>query len=154
MQKAKEPRAGLINVRAMPISVTVKQVMEPVVAIDANQTVKQALDKLIERRIWSMLVERQGLPVGVITEHDILRRCVAKGYSVGEKKVEDIMSAPLITIEPTKRAGEALEMMFEKRVGRLFVVENGKVVGRVTQTGLTSNLLDVMMALRDLAATP
>jgi len=144
----------LVKLTAMPISVTAKQVMEPVVAIDANQTVKQALDKLIERRIWSMLVERQGLPVGVITEHDILRRCIAKGYSVEKMKVDEIMSSPLITIEPEKRAGEALEMMFQKRVGRLFVVENGKVIGRVTQTGLASNLLDVMIALKELTAEP
>jgi len=154
MQKAKERQAGLDNLRAMPISVTVKQVMEPVVTIDANQSVKQALDKLIERRIWSMLVERQGLPVGVVTEHDILRRCVAKGYSVEKMNVDEIMSSPLITIEPDKRAGEALEMMFQKKVGRLFVVENGKVVGRVTQSGLASNLLDVMIALKELTAEP
>lgn len=139
--------------RALPISVTVKQVMDQVVTIESDQTVKQALDKIIQAKIWSLLVERQGLPVGVVTEHDILRRCVAKGYNADKVKVEEIMSSPLITIEPERRAGEALEKMLQMKVGRLYVVEGGKVIGRVTQTGLSANLLDVMVALSNLTAT-
>jgi len=137
----------------LPISMTVRQVMEPVVTIEADRTVKQALDKLIQAKIWSLLVERQGLPVGVITEHDILRRCIAKGYDADKVNVEEIMSSPLITIEPDKRAGEALEMMLQKNAGRLYVVERGKVIGRVTQTGLSENLLEVIRALVNLTAT-
>jgi predicted transcriptional regulator len=45
------------------------------------------------------------------------------------------------------RAGEALQTMIEKNVRRLYVVEGGKIIGRVTQTGLSRNLLDVMIAL-------
>jgi len=140
--------------RALPISVTVRQVMDDkVVSIESSQTVKQALDKLIQAKIWALIVERSGLPVGVVTEHDILRRCVAKGYDVSNVKVEEIMTSPIITVEPTMRAGEALEKMLQKNVGRLYVVEGGKVIGRVTQTELSSNLLDVMMALASLKAT-
>ncbi len=140
--------------RTLPISLTVKQVMGPVVTIESDQTVKQALDKIIQAKIWSLLVERQGLPVGVVTEHDILRRCVAKGYNADKVKVEEIMSSPLVTIEPDRRAGEALEKMLQMNVGRLYVVEGGKVIGRVTQTGLSTNLLDVLVALTNLVATP
>ncbi len=122
----------------------------PVVTIESNQTVKQALDKLIQSKIWSLLVERQGLPVGVLTEHDILRRCVAKGYIVDKIPVEEVMSSPLITVPPEMRAGEALETMLQKNVGRLYVVEKGKVIGRVTMSALSSNLLDVMIALSNL----
>ena len=136
--------------RALPISVTVKQVMDQVVTIESDQTVKQALDKIIQAKIWSLLVERQGLPVGVVTEHDILRRCVVKGYNADKVKVEEIMSSPPITIEPDRRAGEALEKMLQMKVGRLYVLEGGKVIGRVTQTGLSANLLDVMVALTNL----
>ena len=126
---------------------------DKVVSIESSQTVKQALDKLIQAKIWALIVERSGLSVGVVTEHDILRRCVAKGYDVSNVKVEEIMTSPIITVEPTMRAGEALEKMLQKNVGRLYVVEGGKVIGRVTQTELSSNLLDVMMALASLKAT-
>ena len=135
----------------MPISVTVRQVMDDkVVSIDANQTVKQALDKLIQAKVWSLIVERDGFPVGVVTEHDILRRCVIKGQNIETVKVGEIMTSPLITVEPGTRAGDALEKMLEKNVGRLYVAEGGRIIGRVTQTALSSNLLDVMMTLANL----
>jgi CBS domain-containing protein len=123
---------------------------DQVVTIEADQTVRQAFDKIIQTKTWSLLVERQGLSVGVVTDHDILRRCVAKGYNADSVKTEEIMSSPLITIEPDRRAGEAMEKMIEKNVGRLYVVEGGKVIGRVTQRGLSANLLDVMLTLSDL----
>jgi CBS domain-containing protein len=78
---------------------------------------------------------------------------VSKGYNADKVAVEEIMSSPLITIEPDTRAGEALEKMLERNAGRLYVVEGGKVIGRVTQTALAENLLDVMMALSSLRAT-
>jgi len=135
----------------LPISVTVRQVMDDkVVSIDANQTVKQALDKLIQAKVWSLIVERDGFPVGVVTEHDILRRCVIKGQNIETVKVGEIMTSPLITVEPGTRAGDALEKMLEKNVGRLYVAEGGRIIGRVTQTALSSNLLDVMMTLANL----
>jgi CBS domain-containing protein len=123
--------------------------MEQVVAIDSTQTVSQAIEKMIQTGAWSLLVERQELPVGVITDRDILRRCVAVGRFPGKVKVEEIMSAPIITIEPEVRAGEALRIMIDKDVRRLYVVERGKVIGRVTHTGLSKSLLDVLIALND-----
>jgi predicted transcriptional regulator len=61
--------------------------------------------------------------------------------------VESVMSSPLITIEPEASLGEAMLVMEEKKVRRLFVVEKGKITGRVTQTGALGQMLDVMMAL-------
>jgi CBS domain-containing protein len=118
-----------------------------VVAIGSHQQVSQAIEKMIQAGVWSLLVERQGLPVGVITDRDILRRCAAMGHYPDKVRVEEIMSSPVMTIDPGARAGEALNTMIEKNVRRLYVVEAGKIIGRVTQTGLSRNLLDVMIAL-------
>ena len=133
--------------RVLPISLTVGQVMDPVVAVTSDQTVAEALKQMIQAEVWSLLVERQGLPVGVVTDRDILIRCVARGRSPDRVNVQEVMSSPLITIESDRRAGEALHMMIEKHVRRLYVVDQGKVIGRVTQTGLSRNLIDVMVAL-------
>lgn len=132
----------------MPITLTVRQVMEPNVrAIGSHQPVTEAVQKMIEAGVWCLLVERQGLPVGVVTDRDILRRCAAMGHYPDKVKIEEIMSSPIITIEPDARAIEALKTMIDKKVRRLYVVEEGKIVGRVTQTGLSRNLLEVMSAL-------
>ena len=134
--------------KTLPITVTVRQAMEQTVpSIGSHQSVSQAIEKMIQAKVWSLLVERQGLPVGVIADKDVLTRCAAVGHYPDRVKVEDIMSSPIMTIEPDARAGEALKMMIEKKARRLYVVEGGKIMGRVTQTGLSRNLLDVMVAL-------
>jgi len=134
----------------LPVSTTVNDVMESVAAVDSDCTVSQALDQMIKLKVWSLVVERQGLPVGVVTEHDILIRCVAKGHSPTNMKVEEIMSSPIITTEPDRRAGDALHIMVEKNVRRLYIIDQGKIVGRVTERALTRNLLDVMFALHSI----
>ena len=139
------------QLRTLRIAVTVRQVMDGVVAIGSGQTVSQGIDKMVQTGAWSLLVERQGLPVGVITDRDILRRCSAMGHYPDKMKVEEIMSSPVITIEPDMRAGEALKTMIDKSVRRLYVLEGGKIIGRVTNAGLSRNLLEVLIALDHIA---
>jgi CBS domain-containing protein len=135
----------------LPVALIVREVMDRnIVGIGSHESVSQAIEKMIQAGVWSLLVERQGLPVGVITDRDILRRCAAVGHYPDKVKVEEIMSSPIITIEPDARAGEALKTMIDKNVRRLYVVEGGRIIGRVTQTGLSRNLLDVMAALASL----
>jgi CBS domain-containing protein len=64
--------------------------------------------------------------------------------------VGEIMSSPIETISPDASLGEAMAKMVEKNIRRLFVVEQGKIIGRVTQTELFENTLNVMMTLSSL----
>jgi len=135
----------------MPITVKVKEIMDKnVVTIDSSSSVSQAIEKMIQAKVWSLIVVRQDLPVGVVTDRDILRRCAAMGHYPDKVKVEEIMSSPIITIEPDATAGEAMRALTNKDVRRLYVVEGGKIIGRVTQTGLFRSMLDVMMTLASL----
>jgi len=120
------------------------------VAIDSNASVSESLKRMVETGIWSLVVERHGLAVGVVTDRDILRRCAVLGHYPDEVKVEKIMSSPIITVRPDATAGEAMRTMIDSNVRRLFVVEEGKIVGRVTQTGFFRHMLDVMMTLASL----
>ena len=136
--------------REMPITVRVRDVMETnVPAIDAKATVMEAVQRMVKENVWSFLVTKEGLPVGVVTERDILRRCISKGYSLN-MRVEEIMSSPIITIGPDEPIGRALQIMAEKNVRRLYVVEGGKVIGRITQTKSMESLLDVLLTLQSL----
>ena len=118
-----------------------------VVVIDASRAARDVVGKMLEANVWSVIVERQGLPVGVITDRDVLRRCVGKGLALDKVNAEQIMSAPIITIDPDATLGEAMQRMVQKNVRRLYVVEGGKIIGRVTQTGLFENNLNVMLTL-------
>jgi predicted transcriptional regulator len=62
-------------------------------------------------------------------------------------KVEEIMTSPLITISPDAHIGEVMEKMVEKGIRRVYLVENGKVTGRITQTMLFEDSLNVMESL-------
>ena len=135
----------------MPITIKVKEIMDKnVVTIDSSSSVSQAIEKMIQAKVWSLIVVRQDLPVGVVTDRDILRRCAAMGHYPDKVKVEEIMSSPIITIEPDATAGEAMRTLTNKEVRRLYVVEGGKIIGRVTQTRLFRSMLDVMMTLASL----
>lgn len=118
--------------------------------LDASTSVADAVKKMTEKNAWSLIVEKQGLPVGVVTDRDILRRCVSKDLLPAKMSIEEIMSSPLISISPEAFAGEMMEKMVEHSIRRLFVIENGKIIGRVTQTALFQNSLNLMLALSSL----
>lgn len=132
----------------MPLTLKIRDVLESgVVTLDGELSAKEALDVMLKNQVWSVVVSVKGLPSGVVTERDLLRRVIAKNYSLDKVKLREIMSCPLITIGPDEPLGKAWDLMIEKRVRRLYVIENGKIIGRVTQTGLFQKLLDALLAL-------
>ncbi|MCS6770333.1 MAG: CBS domain-containing protein [Candidatus Caldarchaeum sp.] len=122
-----------------------------VVELDENATILDAVKKMIDNDVWSLVITRNKLPVGVVTERDVIRRCIAKGCAL-TMRVGEIMSSPIEVITPEASLGEAMAKMAEKNIRRLFVVEGGKIIGRVTQTELFENTLNVMMTLSALRA--
>lgn len=132
----------------MPLALKVRDVLEGgVIILDGNLPAKEALKSMQENNVWSIVVSIDGIPSGVVTERDLLRKVIAKDLDVDKVPLKEIMSCPLITIKPDAPFGEAWDLMAEKGVRRLYVVEDGKIIGRVTQTGLFQKLLDAVMAL-------
>lgn len=135
----------------MPITLKVRDVMEGgVVTLDEKLPTIEAVKKMLENNVWSVVITAKDIPVGVVTERDILRRVVAKGFDVNRVPLKDIMSCPIITIDPDASFGEAWKLMVEKDIRRIYVVEKGKIIGRVTRTGLFQKLLDAVLALASL----
>lgn len=132
----------------MPIALTVSSVMDKnMIFMDSAAPVSEVIKKMVGQNVWSALITRDGLPVGVVTERDILRRCLVKGKNPDRTKAEEIMSSPLLTIEPKASLGEAMSRMISNDVRRLYVVEGGKAIGRVTQTSLFQSMFDTMESL-------
>lgn len=136
----------------LPVAMKVGDVMDRnLVFIQSGTPVSEVIKKMVENNVWSVLVAKEGLPVGVVTERDVLRRCLAKGVSPDKMKADEIMSSPLLTIGLDAPLGEAMQMMVTKDVRRLYVVEAGKAVGRVTQTAVFGNIFDTMESLLSVA---
>jgi len=135
----------------MAITLRVRDLMEKnVVSVDSGSTVAGAIKTMLNSNVWSLVVVKRGLPEGVVTERDLIRRCFAKGLVPDRLPVEKIMSSPLITIGPDATIREAMNLMMEKDIRRLFIVEEGKIVGRLTQGHLLESTLDVMSSLSSL----
>ena len=136
----------------MPIMLKVKDVMDTkVYSVEAGLPVVDAVKMMVKNDVWSLIVNQRGLPQGVVTERDILRRCLGKGLSLAKTPVGTIASSPLTTISPDASIREAMDLMAAKSIRRLFVVEKGKIVGRVTQTELFQSTLSVLELLSSLS---
>ena len=113
-----------------------KIMVENVVTIKPNDTIKKAAELMNLHGISSLIVTDSGKPVGIITERDMLSRVLNKPTPVTETKAVDIMSKPVITASPNMRAGDAAKLMIEHNIKKLPIVENGRLVGLVSLTDL------------------
>ena len=105
--------------------VSIKTIDQPIVAMQV----------MTKNDIGSVVVTKDGKPVGILTERDIMRR-VCPEERCGKVTAEESMSNPLITIEAEATLGEAEELMTDEGIRRLLVVEKGEIVGIVTQKDL------------------
>ncbi|MFQ5762969.1 MAG: cyclic nucleotide-binding/CBS domain-containing protein, partial [Candidatus Bathyarchaeia archaeon] len=119
--------------------------------VDAKTPAIDAVKLMVEKSVWSVLVKKSGKVVGIITERDYLRRCLAKGLDGKTIPAEKIMSSPLITIKPDAALGDALAMMTQKGVRRLYIMENNEVIGRITQRDLMQKTLEVFLELHSVS---
>ena len=101
-----------------------------------DDTVLDAVKKMNKFRIGSVVVLSGDRPVGIITERNILQRIVEPGLDPMVVKAREIMSAPLVTIEPYVPLEEAARLMVRHGIKKLPVVEGGKLVGMITTSDL------------------
>jgi len=119
------------------MSLKVEDVMvKDVITVEADQTVKKAIDLMNENEIGSLIVVKQGKAVGIITERDMLTRILARSRNPERTKVSEIMSAPLVVADPKMELEEAARLMFKMKVKKLPVISNGELVGLITLTDL------------------
>ena len=118
----------------------VSEIMHAATRVSSNATISEAAKIMDQKLIGSVLIEENNKIVGIVTERDILRKVVAKGENAKTVRVKDIMSYPVVTINANEDALEASRIMDEKRIRRLVVTENGKVVGKVTANSISRNL--------------
>jgi CBS domain-containing protein len=135
------------------ISLTARDMMvKEVVMIDENASVKQSADVMNEREISSIIATRNGKPVGILTERDLLKRIVSEERNAKQLRVRDIMSSPLISIKPTMVLEEAANIMLNKKIKKLPVVYHNKIVGLLSLTDVARCQPLMMKVLKGLSA--
>ena len=104
-----------------------------VLTIDASATVLDAIKRMVESNVGSLLVTEKGRLTGIVTERDYLRRVTLEGRTEKETPVREIMSSPLVYVTPDASIEECMAVMTERRIRHLPVLdEGGDVVGVVS----------------------
>jgi len=116
--------------------------MRTIVSIDSKAKVKDAARLMVEKGIGSLIANRDGLPFGIVTERDLMEKIAAEGVDPTKMTVSEVMTAPLTTVDAGSSIIDAARRMVEKRVKRLVVTDQDKIVGIVTQTDLVSHMTD------------
>ncbi|MDH3192587.1 MAG: CBS domain-containing protein [Nitrosopumilus sp.] len=106
-----------------------------VVTVEEFTPIRNAAKKMDEANVGSIVVTKNNEPIGIITERDFVRRYAVMGISLS-KPVGDIMTLPLITIDPNETVWEAAEVMKTNKIHKLPVIKDKKLVGIITNSDL------------------
>ena len=108
-----------------------------VAAVSPEDSVSVAARLLSRRNIGVLpVIGPYGQLQGILTDRDIVLRCVAASFDPAQTKVRQIMSTHPLSLHPEDDTGAASSLMAKKQVRRLPVTENGKVVGMVSLSDL------------------
>ncbi len=105
---------------------------DQVLRIEADASVFEAIERMVEANVGSLLVTEEGEIAGIVTERDYLRRVALEGRTDRETAVREIMSSPLIVATPETTIDECMALMTDRRIRHVPVVEGGGVVGIVS----------------------
>jgi CBS domain-containing protein len=111
-----------------------------VITIELTKTAQDAAKLMAEHSISSLVVTSNGEPVGIVTERDLVRKVCAKDIASSRVPLNDIMSSPVIWAEPDVPIETAVQRMFNNKIRRLPILENGKLIGIVTVSDLAKHL--------------
>ena len=118
--------------------IRVKNIMtKGVLAVDAKMNVNEAAKMMEDGKVGAIIVMEDNTPVGIITDRDFAVKIVAHAYPI-TTSVKQIMSTPLIGIDPNESVWTVAELMYTRKVRKIPVIEEDKVIGIVTATDLVN----------------
>jgi CBS domain-containing protein len=104
--------------------------------VKPKTSVKEVANIMRDNGIGNCIVV-SNKPLGIITESDIIKKVVAEDLKASEVNVEEIMSSPIIVIDPYAPLEEAMKTMGKCNIRRLPVVEKGKLIGIITNKDIS-----------------
>lgn len=123
-------------------TMTIADVMtKSVISVDVSMTVNEAAKMMEDAKVGAIIVMENNLPVGIVTDRDFSVKVVAHAYQITEP-IKQIMSSPLFSINSNETIRMAADLMHDKSIRKLVVIDDGKVVGIITATDIV-NLLSV-----------
>ncbi len=127
----------------------VKDVMSsPAITIEEGAPANRVAELMDKHQLGCMIVtNKEGKPVGIITERDLVIRVLAKNVKPDNVKAEEVMTSPLITIEPDATVTDTARRMNRLNIRRLGVIYKGQLVGIISSKdvlGVMPELLEII----------
>ena len=101
-------------------------------SVTGSTTVYEAIKVMGEKNIGALLVLEGGKLTGILSERDYARKVVLKGKASRETSVSDIMTAEVITVMPSDTIETCMELMTQKHIRHLPIVESDNVLGMIS----------------------
>ena len=102
-------------------------------SISKDQSVMQALILMSEKNIGAIIiVDNNYFPIGIFSERDYARKIILKGKSSKDTLLDEVMTKELITVTRDYKIDQCMEIMNEKRIRHLPVLENKKIIGIIS----------------------
>ena len=136
----------------METKIPLREVMvREVVKSDPDLTVLEATKLMGKYDVDCIVVLDHGEPVGIVTEGDIISELVSKDLKSSKVKLKDIMTTPLITASPNDSLSDIAKKMARERIRKIPIIEDGKLVGIVTDIDIISVSSEMNSIMAELA---
>jgi len=119
----------------------VRDIMEKnVITLQYDKSALDASIMLKEKEISFLVIQKEGNPIGLVTERDIVRKIAAEDKKSSDVLIEDLMSKNFKWVKSEDSIEDAIQKMLNNNIRRLLVLDNDKLVGVITQTDLSAFL--------------
>ena len=127
----------------------IEQTKRPTWSLSSNNTVRQALQLMADKNIGAIVIKDQDKLIGIFSERDYARKVVLKGKNSTDTKLAEVMSKEVITIPSDMQIDACMQLMTDKRVRHLPVVDNGKSIGIISIGDVVRLMIDEQKHLID-----
>lgn len=123
-------------------TMTIADIMtKSVISVDSSMTINESAKMMEDAKVGAVIVMEDSLPVGIVTDRDFAVKVAAHAYQI-TSPVKQIMSTPLFAINSDESVRTAADLMHERGIMKLPIIEDEKVVGIITARDIV-NLLAV-----------
>jgi CBS domain-containing protein len=133
--------------------ILVKDIMtSPVITVDKRNSVDKVAQLMKKHKLGCIIVTGNDVkPLGIITESDLVTRVLAKNSKPSKLRAEDIMTSPLITIDPDKTLLEAARRMNKLNIRRIGVMYKGELSGIVSSKDILAYTPELIETIQEKA---
>jgi CBS domain-containing protein len=143
----------------MIIKTILKNKGDSVITIGVFESVRDAMDTMVERKIAALVLTNGAEVIGLVSERDILQAISERGTAVLNAPVGHVVTGPLVAVSPEETTKRVMHLMTHSRIRQLPVMDNGQLVGivsvgdivkyRLEELEMESNVLrDLTVAVR------